>query len=118
MEDQSATLLWWSPQIPNMLYHPTRSTIPVGSDTRTSLKTSDARGRQFLYSRDIESVLVLKDAVGKRFRRVSLEHRNFFLQDDLAVVEQFVNDVNGASGCSHAGLDSLPLSVKPRESRK
>lgn len=49
--------------------------------------TLDAPGRQFLNSGDIESVLLLKDAVGEGFMGVAVEHRDLSLHDDLAVVK-------------------------------
>ena len=64
----------------------------------------------------VGDVLFDEDAVGEGVCVVGVENRDGALEDDGAVVEVFVDEVDGAAGDFHAVVECLLLGVESRES--
>jgi len=62
-------------------------------------------------------MFLLKYSCRERFDGVVGQHLDLFLKDDLAVIEQFIDEMDRATRRFHTCLKSLPLSVKPRKCR-
>ena len=60
----------------------------------------------------VGDVLFDKDALGEGVRVVGFEDGNGALEDDGAVVEMFVDKVNGAAGDFYAVVEGLLLGVE------
>ena len=52
------------------------------------------------------------------FRRITRQYRYLGLQDHLAVVQMFINKMNGAAGHFCARFECLPLSIEPGKIRQ
>jgi hypothetical protein len=77
---------------------PPHQAVLAAEDAREGLRVGD--------------VLLVQDARGETLGGVLVEHRNHALQDDCAVVDGLIHEVNGASGHLGAELERLGLHIE------
>ncbi len=83
---------------------PPFDTIAPGDDPRDGLR--------------IGKVLLLQDARGERVRVIVIQHGHGALEDDDAVIEVLIDEMDGAAGDGAAVLEGLHLRVKTGKCRQ